>query len=345
MTTRFVLSVVFSSMIACSGATGGVAPAGPEGGQAVPTVAFNHLYIVVSAAAMDQFVNSPVFRDRLAAADKGLPKFVAIDAESHSVYLRGETTYLEILGPGNHFGEPTGKLGMAFSTEVTGAMDVVEKRLVAASDRIRTDEDPRSPMLWQRELVKWDFERESPVDWYHVLHRPFAADASCVWWFSEFHPDFLPALYPDRPARETGIKRSQFLAGRHDATRWLRDIVSVVVAVRPAEFAALTADLSAVGWTLETRDDGARSLHGPAFQIVLYAAEAGQSLGLRSIGFTTYPQTLGPWREQLDGGLTVRLDGSQHGWIDFAAAAITPFHARAHRPDPGDDNPTAAAPL
>ena len=301
------------------GMQGGVSPAERHDGQSGPKVAFNHLYVVVPAEVIDQFSRSEVLRDRLAASDQGLPKFEPVEPASQSIYLRGKHTYLEIFGPSNRFEEPVGKLGLAFSTEVAGEIDQVEDRLREAGGRQYRDNAERPRVGWQRHLSRWDFDRESPVNWYHVVHRTFTAEDLCVWWFSEFHPDFLPALYPDRPTSEAGIKRSHFLAGRHDERRWLRDIVALVLVLTPDVANDLAEDLSAVGCTIEERNDGGRSLSlGPELQIVLYAGGADDSLGLRSIGISTYPQTDGALRQEFPGGVTLRLDGGELGWIDFA---------------------------
>lgn len=289
-------------------------------GQSAPTVAFNHLYVVVSADVIAQFSKSELLRNRLAASDQGLPKFKPVDPDSQRIYLRGENTYLEIFGPDNRFGEPVGKLGLAFSTEVADEIDEVEKRLREATGRQQQDKSMRPATAWQRHLTQWDFDRESPVNWYHVIYPTFTAEARSVWWFSQFHQAFLPALYPNRPADETGIKRSHFLAGLHDSTRWLRDITTLVVVLEPDVADKLAEDLTAVGCTIEGRKDGGRNLNvGREFQLVLYAHDGNDdSLGLHSLGFTTYPQTDGPLREPFPGGVTLRLDGDKFGWIDFA---------------------------
>ena len=279
---------------------------------ASPTVAFNHLYVVVPAQVMEQFLRASLLRDRLAAADRGFPKFEPVEPGSQSIYLRGRHTYLEILGPNNRFDEPVGKLGLAFSTDSVGEVEEVEKRLREAT-----------AVAWARHLTQWDFDRDPPVNWYHVVYRPFAAEARCAWWFSEYHPDFLPALYPDRPAGRTGVERSRFLAGHHDETRWLRDIVSLRVVLEPAAADQLAADLTAVGWTIEDGDDGEargrRRISGPEFEIALHTPSNDEAHGLRTIGFTTYTQADGPQQHELPGGVTVRLDGAGLGWLELGS--------------------------
>lgn len=275
-----------------------------------PVVTFNHLYVVVSAEVMAQFTQSEVLRDRIAASDQGFPRFEPVESGSQTIYLRGKNTYLEFFGPDNRFGEPVGKLGLAFSTEVAGEIDEVEERL--------RQTEGTSQAGWQRHLTEWNFERESPVNWYHLVYRKFAPESRCVWWFSEFHPDFLPALFPDRPARETGIKRSQFLSARHDKDLWMRDVSTVVAALSPSAAEELVADLSAVGGSVLARKDGGRELSlGSEFQIVLYVSDQDSTIGVRSIGFSTYPQSDGPMRQEFEGGVTLRLDGANQGWIEF----------------------------
>ena len=135
----------------------GLSPVEWDDGQSSPKVAFNHLYVVVPTEVIGQFSGSEVLRDRLAASDLGFPKFEPVELASQGIYLRGKNTYLEIFGPCNRFGQPVGKLGLAFSTEVAGEIDQVENRLREARRQQHGDNDERSGTGWQRHLSQWDF--------------------------------------------------------------------------------------------------------------------------------------------------------------------------------------------
>lgn len=271
-----------------------------------PPVVFNHLYVVVSEETFELIRDSPYFRDTFAAMDSGFPKFEEVNEDSQAIYLRGEQTYLEIFGPNNKFGEPVGKVGFGFSVERVGGLDWVEQQL---KTQLNTE--------FERMLHRWDFETETPTHWYHTVYRKFPADSKTVWWFSEYHTDFFPALFPNRPIERSDIMRRTFLADRYDSTKELKNLLACVLVIDPAEATSLIADLTCLGFQTKIREDDGIDLIGPDFVLRLVSADAGTPAGLRAIQFEPNHQADQAVKMKFLDHLTIRRTGSNPCWMDL----------------------------
>jgi hypothetical protein len=270
-----------------------------------PRVVFNHLYLVLDEETFNAFRSSDFVIHQLAASDQGFPKFEAINDSCQSIYLRGKDTYLEILGPHNKFGQPTGNIGLAWCVETKGAIDTVENQLRKADSEL------------SRHLKRWDFDREGAVNWYHVVHRNFPASERFQWWFSEYHPDFTPALYPGSELGTKGILRHDFLSSRFDSTRHLANISSITMDLTPSHAKVLTRDLLAVGLRVESGDGRVSFLVGPDCTLVINSNSSMTSSRIKTIGFSTNsgkPIGLAP---PIGAGITIQGDNDKRGWIDF----------------------------
>lgn len=271
-----------------------------------PKVLFNHLHVVLSPADFDSLRSSVAAMESLAAVDQGFPKFLPVADDSQAIYLRGQDTYIELFGPNNKFNLPVGKMGLGWSVEKVGELDEVERLLRS-----------ENPDGYTRVLNRWDVERETPVDWYHALFRTQPIAAKTVWWFSEYHTDFIPALKSLEPTDAVRIARRDFLESRFDAQRWLKNVNRLNLEL-PAETAlTLRADLENVGWRTEEFDARTWMLIGPEFRLLLHLGPADEATALRSIGFSTN-QTNGPvLTERIGSSFEIQLDGKGSGWLLF----------------------------
>jgi len=201
-----------------------------------PEVKFNHLYVVLSQVDFDAVRTSDFLLTQFAASDQGFPKFLAVDGPCQSIYLRGRDTYIELFGPENKFGEPVGKIGVGWTVEKVGELDVLQGLLTKDS-----------PDSFTRVLNQWDFDREgAAVNWYHSLFRKQSSTFNAVWWFTETHVDFIPALYPDKSADGDRISRQDFLASRYDATRVLKNVTNLTIHLPLEAARRLRSDLDQV---------------------------------------------------------------------------------------------------
>ena len=270
-----------------------------------PRVVLNHLYLVLDEDTFNAFRSSDFVIHQLAASDQGFPKFEAIDDSCQSIYLRGKDTYLEILGPHNKFGQPTGSIGLAWCVETKGAIDTVENQLRKADSEL------------SRYLKRWDFDRTGPVDWYHVVHRNFTERQPFQWWFSEYHPDFTPALYPASELGTKGIQRSDFLSSRFDRLCHLENIKSITLELRPIDAQALEQDLLAVGFRSESGDGRTSFLLGSDCTLVVHSDPAIATSRVKTIGFSTNSGNPIDTAPPIGGGIAIHGDNNKRGRIEF----------------------------
>lgn len=272
-----------------------------------PEVKFNHLYIVLSQADFEAVRTSEFLLNQFAASDQGFPKFLPVDGQTQSIYLRGRDTYIELFGPDNKFGEPVGKIGVGWSVEKVGELDVVQNLLTKDS-----------PTKFTRVLNQWDFDREgAAVNWYHSLFRNQLSPNDAVWWFSETHVDFIPALYPNDVGDRERILRKDFLQSRFDAKRFLRNVTSFTIELPMEAARNLRSDLEALGWRVEEFDTRTWILRGADFGIMVSVQPEGAKSKINRIGLETNPGANLTTRLSIGDHIEASFDGKQSGWIMF----------------------------
>lgn len=270
-----------------------------------PEVKFNHLYVVLNQADFEAVRTSDFLLNQLAASDQGFPKFLAVDGQCHSIYLRGHDTYIEVFGPENKFGEPVGKIGLGWSVEKVGELDDAQKLL-----------SKKLPDGFDRVLNQWNFDREgAAVNWYHSLFRNQSTSPDVVWWFSETHVDFLRALYPHKASESDRIARSDFLASRYDRNRILKNVTSLTINLPLKAALSLRSDLDQVGWRSEEFDSRTWILRGPDFRLMIFVQPEGANTRLSSIGFETNPGINPPAKLPISTDIELVFDGHKSGWI------------------------------
>ena len=272
-----------------------------------PEVKFNHLYVVLSQADFEAVRTSDFLLSQLSASDQGFPKFLPVDGQTQSIYLRGRDTYIELFGPDNKFGEPVGKVGVGWSVEKVGELDVVQNLL--AKDSL---------VSFTRVLNQWDFDREgAAVNWYHSLFRNQPSSSDAVWWFSETHVDFIPALYPHDSGDRERISRRDFLEARFEASRLLKNVTNITIELPMEAARNLRSDLEALGWRIEEFDTRTWILRGADFGIMVSVQPEGAKSKINRIGFETNPGANLPTGLSIGNHIEVSFDGKQSGWIMF----------------------------
>lgn len=167
-------------------------------------------------------------------------------------------------------------------------------------------------------MNQWDFDREgAAVNWYHSLFRKPPSSSEVVWWFSETHADFIPALYPEKSSDGDRISRQDFLASRYDATRILKNFTNLTIHLPREAARSLRSDLNQVGWRSEEFDSRTWILRGPDFRLMIIVQPEGANARLSSIGFETNPGFETQSQQSLGDEMEVSFDGKQSGWIVF----------------------------
>jgi hypothetical protein len=188
-----------------------------------------------------------------------------------------------------------------------GELDVVQNLL--AKDSL---------VSFTRVLNQWDFDREgAAVNWYHSLFRNQPSPNDAVWWFSETHVDFIPALYPHDSGDRERISRRDFLEARFDASRLLKNVTSFTIELPMEAARNLRSDLEALGWRIEEFDTRTWILQGVDFRIMVSVQPEGAKSKINRIGFETNPGANLPTGLSIGNHIEVSFDGKQSGWIMF----------------------------
>ncbi|WAS91869.1 DUF5829 family protein [Nannocystis punicea] len=206
----------------------------------LPPVPLNHLYVVLDAETHTALRTSSFLLEEFAAVDAGLPHFRPVGPDTDVLYVRGAETYLELMGPQNHFGEPVGQIGLGFGVEMPGSLPRVFASLRAAGLR---------PFFSSDHV---DFAGPAPIPWKQTTGpRAPLVDGLAVW-ASEYAPGFAHWLDP-QGTDPRAIARSDFLRPRFRGDRLLADIVGVRLGVAPAARQTVVDGLRAFGY--EARGD------------------------------------------------------------------------------------------
>ena len=230
--------------------------AGPLQGK----VGLNHVYVVLDEETFAAVRDSEWMKTQFASVDTGLPTFAPPQADSQRLYIRGKTTYVELLGPRNPFNEPVGKVGLALGVDTLPLLDAVE---AAWSVSLGTAAD--------RYNVEW--KKATPArPWYEVVqHRSTSANQDLVVWASAYRPEFLPWLYPQRPAQDNRGSRADFLAPLFQPERLFQDVTALTIAVPEELRQQIARQLQAVGYRRTERGERLE-LHAAGWTLTLLAS-------------------------------------------------------------------------
>lgn len=189
----------------------------------------NHIYFVLDAATFEKVKSS---NELIAWGnwDKGLPVFDPVDQKTTTAYLRGGSTYLEIMGPDNKFGEKEGAIGIGFSWDVHAPFsDDIESKL------------KKKGLKFEKSEAKWSFGNEKML-WYSAYYTKLKGSAAT--WYAFYNPDFLSNLY-GRPY--TSFTREDFLRNRSDNTKLITDISGIVLDCSSADYNKIIEEMAAFG--------------------------------------------------------------------------------------------------
>lgn len=224
----------------------------------LPPVPLNHLYVVLDAETFGALASAPFWRERFAGVDGGLPDFAPIGPGTKTfmktLYVRGRDTYLELMSPENTFGEPLGKVGLGFGVEQPGALARVFASLESAALR---------PWFSQDYVT---FAGTSPVPWKQTTGLPGPLAPGLDVWTSEYHPDFIRWLGATPPSPE-GILRRDFLAPRMRRGQLLENVIGFTLGLAPAEAAAFSEGMQALGFTSVQATPERLGFEGPSLAV------------------------------------------------------------------------------
>lgn len=202
----------------------------------LPAVYLNHAYVVLDADTYESLRQAAMADWPFAAVDGGLPWFKPVDATTDVLYVRGASTYLELMAPVNHFEEPLHKVGIGLGVEEQGGAARVFMSLAAAG----------AAPYFSHDFVT--FAGPAPVPWkYTAIPATPLAEGVDVW-VSEYDQSFVPWL---SRGHARGIRRSDMLAGHQRPRQQLADITGLKLAIPEPELPNTRAWLAALGFVAE----------------------------------------------------------------------------------------------
>ncbi len=189
----------------------------------------NHIYFVLDSVSFNKIRSSEQLA-KWSSLDKGLPDFLPIDQQSTTLYLRGKSTYIEVMGPDNRFGEKVGSVGIGFSWDTPGTFsDNIGKKL------------KNNDLAFSRNHAMWNFAGEE-VLWYSAYYT--ALEGSIATWYAFYNPEFLTRLYHKKYPFFT---REAFLEKAFDQKREITDLSAIVLDCNAEDYHKLTKELDSFG--------------------------------------------------------------------------------------------------
>lgn len=187
----------------------------------------NHIYFVIDSTSFEKIKYDEEFNS-LANIDKGIPNFNKIDSTSTTLYLRGKSTYVEIMGPDNRFNEKLGSIGIGFSWDTSDSINNnFSKKLINESN-----------LKFHSSNVKWMFENNE-VLWYTAFYTEIKGFIST--WYAYYNPKFLSNLYHQNYSTFT---REQFLEKAYNKEKPITDLSEITLNCSADDFKKITAELN-----------------------------------------------------------------------------------------------------
>lgn len=223
----------------------------------LPPPGLNHIYVVLDAATYAAFRDSREVADLLGRSDGGLPDYAPPASGADRIFFRGRQTYLELFAPGNRFGEPVGKVGVALGYDLPGRFEALEQKWRDTCG----DEARRSQVSYQR--------IQPPVPWYEALQCDgTAAGAELAVWAMVYQPEFYQWQSGGRPHPRRRTARRDILKARAAAGQGKFDITALALEVRAPLYARLVQQFEAAGFARHDLPGGTR-LRGDGWELLL----------------------------------------------------------------------------
>lgn len=187
---------------------------------------FNHIYFVIDSASFNKIKADKEFFT-LANIDKGIPNFDKIDSTSTTLYLRGQSTYIEIMGPNNRFKEEVGSVGLGFSWDTN---DI-------------SNNDFNKKIIREPNVKFFSFEAKRKFDtnevlWFTSFYTKLKGFITT--WFAYYNPDFLSNLFQED---HSVFKRELFLKKAYNKDKPITDLSKITINCSTDDFKKLTTEL------------------------------------------------------------------------------------------------------
>ena len=202
-----------------------------------PGPSLNHIYFVVDSVTYGQLMQSEFFMEKYGSLDKGLPDFGKPDAQTSILYLRGETTYLEIMRSTNKFNVPDGAIGLGFSWDSN--KDEIEDSTVLEKKLAR----PENSKAYQfaHSNIQLNGQR---TRWYKSYYRPDSL-TNLYSWYGVYDPLFLTGL-TGQP--HNIYKRETLLDLAKQKGRLFKDLLQIHILCTTSDFDRISREMDDMGY-------------------------------------------------------------------------------------------------
>lgn len=183
----------------------------------LPKVYLNQVSVVLDDVTFKGIIKSDFIQKKFANVDAGMPKFGKANDTVNAIYVRGKNTYVQILNSKNPYGMKEGQIALGFSAEqINGAKQLHDSLFAASAFRI--------------DSVSVNGNNVASATVFNLS----ATDAAFNYFFSDYHPDVMQALYKQN-FKSKPIKRSDFLKKRYSVDRLFNDITEISLQLSKTE--------------------------------------------------------------------------------------------------------------
>lgn len=230
---------------------------------------FNHIYFVIDSVSFNKIKTDKEFFS-LVNIDKGIPNFDKIDSTSTTLYLRGESTYIEIMGPNNKFNEKIGSIGLGFSwdTNDINNNDFSKKIINEANVKFFPFEAKRK------------FANEE-VLWFTAFYTKLKGFIST--WYAYYNPNFLSNLFQENHSIFT---RELFLKKAYNRDKPITDLSEITINCSTDDFKKLTTELDLFYLKEKKLTTDSTIYNIDKLKLTLYKSKNNKS-SLKSLAFKT----------------------------------------------------------
>lgn len=187
----------------------------------------NHFYIVVDSLVFQNLNESEVL-DSLVNLDKGLPEFEPLDSLSTTIYLRGEKTYVEIMGLNNKFNKKVGSIGIGFCWDSESVLDTIFKQKIRAE----------SKLTFHKYEAKWKYRGNKGVSWYTAYYTSLKGNIAT--WYAIYHPVFLTHINQEE---YTSFKREYYLSKPFNQDKAVTDVLKIELDCNQEDYSKIIREL------------------------------------------------------------------------------------------------------
>jgi len=235
---------------------------------------FNHLYVVVDAEIYNQFLTNDFVQNEFANSDMGMPNFQKIDNTAKTFYIRGENTYLELMGPENKFKEPVGAIGIGFSwdTQLPFTYNI--------NDYLKVGKN--NPPKFETFEFPWDFHDHKTV-WYQASYTK-AKSNNLSTWYSFYNPAFLSDLFKKN---YTQYSNKDYLSKAYNPKKLLTDLVAVNLSCTKLDFDKIVNELKYLDSKIILKNGSSVTYQFQKFQLTIAPNNSASTSNVESITFKT----------------------------------------------------------